>query len=71
MAHNYTSLHIFPPVGDGGPICKTDLLSREVRCLLGAQIWDAVERLLRLVQSLDYYPFLLIHMQTDDPVRSL
>lgn len=52
-------------LGTQDPICQPDLLSGEVSCLLGAQIWD-VEKLLRLVHPSDYYPLLLFNMGTNE-----
>ena len=51
-------------LGTQDPICQPVLLSGEVCCLLGAQIWDT-ERLLRLVHPSEYYPLLLFNMGTN------
>ncbi|XP_068809548.1 uncharacterized protein [Struthio camelus] len=52
--------------GTEAPICRTDLLSREVCCLPGARIRDVMERLPRLVHASDYYPLLIFHVGAND-----
>ncbi|XP_068782230.1 uncharacterized protein [Struthio camelus] len=52
--------------GTEAPICRPDLLSREVCCLPGARIRDVMERLPRLVHASDYYPLLIFHVGAND-----
>ncbi|PKU33654.1 zinc finger swim domain-containing protein 6- hypothetical protein [Limosa lapponica baueri] len=49
------------------PICQPDLSSKEVCCLLGAWIQDAVARQSRLDRL--YSPLLLFHVGTNDTAR--
>ena len=43
-----------------------DLLFREMCCLLGARIQDITDRLPKLIKPADKYPFVLIHVGTND-----
>uniref|UniRef100_A0A8C3H8J2 SGNH hydrolase-type esterase domain-containing protein n=1 Tax=Chrysemys picta bellii TaxID=8478 RepID=A0A8C3H8J2_CHRPI len=52
------------------PVCRPDISSREVCCLPGACIQNVTEALSRIIQPSDYYPMLLIHVGTNDTVRS-
>lgn len=56
-------------MGMKASICHSHLLSKETCCLPKAQIPDDVERLMRLVQPLDYYLLLFIPMGTSGTVR--
>lgn len=51
------------------PICLSDLLSREVCCLLGTRLWDFIERLKRFVQPSCYPLLLLFHVGTNSTAR--
>lgn len=55
--------------GTETPICLSDSFSVEVCCLLGACIWDIVERVPKLVQPSDYCPLLLFHVSTSSTAR--
>jgi len=48
------------------PICRLDLLFREVCCLPGVCIRDVTGQVRILVQPSDYYPLQLFHMGTND-----
>jgi len=52
--------------GTEAPICRPDRESREVCCLPGAKVRDVAERVPQPVKSTDYYPLLLLHVDTND-----
>lgn len=54
-----------------GLICQSHLMSKRACYLPEAQIPDDMERLLRLVQPLDYYMSLFIHVGTSGTVRGV
>ena len=47
-------------------LCREDPWTHQVCCLLGAQIRDVTERLPKLIKPTYTYPFLLIHVGTND-----
>ena len=55
--------------GTEATICKPDKMNREVCYLLVAQICDVTERLIRVIKPTDSYPFLLVHVGTNDTAR--
>uniref|UniRef100_A0A8D0KK09 SGNH hydrolase-type esterase domain-containing protein n=1 Tax=Salvator merianae TaxID=96440 RepID=A0A8D0KK09_SALMN len=55
--------------GTEAAVCRPDRNSREVCCLPGARIKDVTDSLSRLFSPTDYYPFLLIHVGTNDTAR--
>ncbi|XP_073175776.1 uncharacterized protein [Lepidochelys kempii] len=56
--------------GTESSICHPDRENREVCCLPGAKIHDVTERLLRLIKPSDRYPFLLLHVGTNDTAKN-
>uniref|UniRef100_A0A670I570 SGNH hydrolase-type esterase domain-containing protein n=1 Tax=Podarcis muralis TaxID=64176 RepID=A0A670I570_PODMU len=52
--------------GTEAVICGPDKMSREVCCLPGAKIQDVTERLQGIIKPTDKYPFLLVHVGTND-----
>ncbi|XP_060129222.1 uncharacterized protein LOC132591937 [Zootoca vivipara] len=52
--------------GTEAVICGPDKMSREVCCLPGAKIKDVTERLQGIIKPTDKYPFLLVHVGTND-----
>ncbi|XP_025065811.1 uncharacterized protein LOC112551083 [Alligator sinensis] len=56
--------------GAEGNICRPDPMAREVCCLPEAKIQDVIIRIPDLIQPLDYYPMVLIHVGTNDTARS-
>ena len=52
-----------------GPICRPDLVHREVCCLPGAQVKDPTAKLPTLVRPKDYYPLLVYQVGSDDITR--
>lgn len=55
--------------GTEAAVCQPDLFVHEARCLPGTQIQDMKDRSLRLFRLADYYPFLLIHKETNGATR--
>ncbi|XP_073193149.1 uncharacterized protein [Lepidochelys kempii] len=55
--------------GTESSICRPDRENREVCCLPGAKIRNVMERLPRLKPS-DRYPFLLLHVGTNDTAKN-
>ena len=64
------SLSLVTLKGAEGPICRPDLLHREICCLPGAQIKDVRKKLPSLVRPSDYYPLLLFQEGRDDIGRT-
>ncbi|XP_065410850.1 uncharacterized protein LOC135973127 isoform X2 [Chrysemys picta bellii] len=56
--------------GTESSICRPDRENREVCCLPGARIHDVTERLPRLIKPSDRYPFLLLHVGTNDTAKN-
>nr|XP_048709947.1 uncharacterized protein LOC125638352 isoform X2 [Caretta caretta] len=56
--------------GTESSICRPDRENREVCCLPGAKIRDVTERLPRLIKPSDRYPFLLLHVGTNDTAKN-
>ncbi|XP_067418891.1 uncharacterized protein [Emydura macquarii macquarii] len=56
--------------GTESSICRPDRETREVCCLPGARIRDVTERLPKLIKSSDRYPFLLLHVGTNDTAKN-
>ncbi|XP_074975977.1 uncharacterized protein LOC142069262 [Caretta caretta] len=56
--------------GTESSICRPDRENREVCCLPGAKICDVTERLPRLIKPSDRYPFLLLHVGTNDTAKN-
>uniref|UniRef100_A0A8C3HUE0 SGNH hydrolase-type esterase domain-containing protein n=1 Tax=Chrysemys picta bellii TaxID=8478 RepID=A0A8C3HUE0_CHRPI len=56
--------------GTESSICHPNRENREVCCLPGARIHNVTERLLRLIKPLDRYPFLLLHVGTNDTAKN-
>ncbi|XP_074806320.1 uncharacterized protein LOC141986053 [Natator depressus] len=56
--------------GTESSICRPDRENREVCCLPGAKIRDVTERLPRLIKPSDHYPFLLLHVGTNDTAKN-
>ncbi|XP_065436072.1 uncharacterized protein LOC135979801 [Chrysemys picta bellii] len=56
--------------GTESSICRPDRENREVCCLPGARIHDVMERLPRLIKPSDRYPFLLLHVGTNDTAKN-
>ncbi|KAG6930606.1 hypothetical protein G0U57_003277 [Chelydra serpentina] len=56
--------------GTESSICRPDWENREVYCLPGARIHDVTERLPRLIKPSDRYPFLLLHVGTNDTAKN-
>ncbi|XP_053898073.1 cytosolic Fe-S cluster assembly factor NUBP1 isoform X1 [Malaclemys terrapin pileata] len=56
--------------GTESSICHPDRENREVCCLPGARIHDVMERLPRLIKPSDRYPFLLLHVGTNDTAKN-
>ncbi|CAM5095768.1 unnamed protein product [Natator depressus] len=56
--------------GTESSICHPDQENREVCCLPGARIHDVMERLPRLIKPSDRYPFLLLHVGTNDTAKN-
>ncbi|CAM5137314.1 unnamed protein product, partial [Natator depressus] len=56
--------------GTESSICRPDQENREVCCLPGAKIHDVTERLPRLIKPSDRYPFLLLHVGTNDTAKN-
>ena len=50
-------------------VCREDPWTRQVCCLPGAQIRDVTEGLPKLIKPTDTYPFLLIHVGTNDVAK--
>ncbi|KAM7151046.1 uncharacterized protein RBU57_013820 [Macrochelys suwanniensis] len=56
--------------GTESSICHPDWENQEVCCLPGARIRDVTERLPRLIKPSDRYPFLLLHVGTNDTAKN-
>nr|XP_048718317.1 uncharacterized protein LOC125641845 [Caretta caretta] len=56
--------------GTESSICCPNRENREVCCLPGARIHDVTERLPRLIKPSDCYPFLLLHVGTNDTAKN-
>ncbi|KAG6924590.1 hypothetical protein G0U57_016929, partial [Chelydra serpentina] len=56
--------------GTESSICRPDRENREVCCLPGTRIRDVTERLPRLIKPSDRYPFLLLHVGTNDTAKN-
>ncbi|XP_043402448.1 uncharacterized protein LOC122465802 [Chelonia mydas] len=56
--------------GTESSICRPDRENREVCCLPGAKIRNVTERLPRLIKPSDRYPFLLLHVGTNDTAKN-
>ncbi|XP_074822485.1 steryl-sulfatase isoform X2 [Natator depressus] len=56
--------------GTESSICCPDRENREVCCLPGAKVRDVMERLPRLIKPSDRYPFLLLHVGTNDTAKN-
>ncbi|XP_075208143.1 uncharacterized protein LOC142313042 [Anomaloglossus baeobatrachus] len=56
--------------GTEAAICRPDMTSREMCCLPGAKIKDVSDRISELLRPTDDYPFLLIHVGTNDTARN-
>jgi len=52
--------------GTEGPICRPDPSHREVCCLPGARVRDVAKKLPGLVQPSDYYPLLVMQVDSDE-----
>ncbi|KAF7252001.1 Adhesion G protein-coupled receptor A3 [Varanus komodoensis] len=50
-------------------VCQNDPWTRQACCLPGEQISDITERLPRLIQPTDMYPFPLTHVGTNDTAK--
>jgi len=55
--------------GTEGPICQPDPFHREVCCLPRAQVRDVAKKLSGLVQLSDYYPLLVMKVDSDEVVE--
>ncbi|CAM5108087.1 unnamed protein product [Natator depressus] len=56
--------------GTESSICRPDRENQEVCCLPGAKIRNVTERLPTLIEPSDRYPFLLLHVGTNDTVKN-
>ncbi|XP_073435803.1 uncharacterized protein [Dendrobates tinctorius] len=56
--------------GTEAAICRPDITSREMCCLPGAKIKDVSDRISGLFRPTDDYPFLLLHVGTNDTARN-
>lgn len=52
-------------------ICKPDNQSRELFCHPGTKIKAGTEKLTKTIKPTYYYPFLTLHVETNDTTKSL